>query len=73
MTRIVKPKSLPNALTLIMMVIVLAAISTWLLPSGQYSKLSAENNKAFVVTSTAGQCHCLSRNIHLTVLVLKFL
>ncbi|MEO5944187.1 MAG: hypothetical protein ABIP30_01075, partial [Ferruginibacter sp.] len=49
-----KPKSLPNALTLIMLVIVLAAISTWLLPSGQYSKLSVENNQAFVVTSTAG-------------------
>lgn len=52
--KIKKPKSLPNALTLIMIVIVLAAISTWFLPSGQYSKLSVENNQAFVVTSTSG-------------------
>jgi uncharacterized ion transporter superfamily protein YfcC len=52
--KIVKRKSLPNALTLIMLVIVVAAISTWILPSGQYSKLSTENNQAFVVTSTAG-------------------
>lgn len=55
MTKILKPKTLPNALTLIMLVIVLAAISTWLLPSGQYSKLSVVNNQAFVVTSTAGE------------------
>jgi uncharacterized ion transporter superfamily protein YfcC len=54
MTTIRKPKSLPNALTLIMLVIVLAAISTWLLPSGQYSKLSVDNNRAFIITSTAG-------------------
>lgn len=52
--KIKKPKNLPNALTLIMIVIVLAAISTWLLPSGQYSKLSVENNHAFIVTSNAG-------------------
>ncbi len=50
---VVKAKSLPNPLTLIMLVIILASISTWLLPSGQYSKLSVDDNKAFVVTSTA--------------------
>lgn len=37
-----------------MLVIILAAISTWILPSGQYSKLSNDNNKAFVVTSNTG-------------------
>jgi len=52
--KIKKTKSLPNALTLIMIVIVLAAISTWFLPSGQYSKLTAENNHTFILTSTAG-------------------
>lgn len=51
---VVKPKSLPSPLTLIMLVIVLAAISTWLIPSGQYSKLSLENKNAFIVTSTTG-------------------
>ncbi len=51
---IAKPKSLPTALTLIMMVIIVAAISTWILPAGQYSKLSAEDDKAFVITSSTG-------------------
>jgi len=45
---------LPSASTLIMLVIILAAISTWILPAGQYSKLSNDNNKAFVITSTTG-------------------
>jgi len=42
---------LPTAITLISIVIVLAAISTWLLPSGQYSKLSNDQNQSFVLTS----------------------
>src|SRR3954464_7876687 len=45
---------LPTAITLIMLVIILAAISTWILPAGQYSKLTSDNNKVFVVTSKAG-------------------
>jgi uncharacterized ion transporter superfamily protein YfcC len=45
---------LPSAITLIMIVIVLAAISTWVLPSGQYSKLTNDNNTTFVVSSTSG-------------------
>ncbi len=49
-----KSIKLPSATTLIMLVIILAAISTWILPAGQYSKLSNDNNKAFVVTSTTG-------------------
>lgn len=51
--KITKPKTLPTPLTLIMLVIVLAAISTWLLPAGQYSKLSAEENKSFVMISSS--------------------
>jgi len=47
-------KSLPSPLTILMMVIVLAAICTWLLPAGQYSKLSSDNNKFFAITSPAG-------------------
>lgn len=42
---------LPTATTLMMIVIILAAISTWLLPSGQYSKLTNADNKEFVVIS----------------------
>lgn len=43
---------LPTASTLIMFVVILAAITTWILPAGQYSKLSNDNNKAFVITSS---------------------
>lgn len=46
-----KKLTLPTATTLIMLVIVFAGISTWILPAGQYSKLTSDNNKAFVVTS----------------------
>ena len=49
--RIIKIKSLPTPLTLIMVAIVLAAAATWLLPSGQYDKLSAETDTAFKITS----------------------
>jgi uncharacterized ion transporter superfamily protein YfcC len=50
MLKMKKPKSLPTPLTLMMMVIIIAAISTWLLPAGQYSKLSAAD-KTFTVTA----------------------
>lgn len=46
-----KKLTLPTAITLMMMVIVLAAGSTWLLPAGQYSKLSNDNNQYFVTAS----------------------
>jgi uncharacterized ion transporter superfamily protein YfcC len=47
-------KSFPSPLTILMIVIVFAAISTWLLPAGEYSKLSSENNKVFQVVSASG-------------------
>ncbi|HEY5967299.1 MAG TPA: hypothetical protein VIU35_04935, partial [Chitinophagaceae bacterium] len=43
-------RSLPNPLTILMIVIILAAICTWLLPAGQYAKLEA-NDKSFVITT----------------------
>ena len=46
-------KTLPSPLTILMIVIVIAAISTWLLPAGEYSKLSADH-KSFVITSASG-------------------
>lgn len=48
--KIISSKSLPTPLTLMMLVIIIAAISTWLIPAGTYKKLSAQDN-AFVVTS----------------------
>ena len=49
-----KKFNLPTATTLMMLVIILAAISTWILPSGQYSKLTNDHNKAFLITSKNG-------------------
>lgn len=47
-------RSFPSPLAILMLVIVLAAVSTWLLPAGQYSKLSA-GKEHFVVTGPAGE------------------
>jgi uncharacterized ion transporter superfamily protein YfcC len=44
-------KSFPGPITILMLVIVIAAISTWLLPAGQYNKLSANNGQSFLLTS----------------------
>lgn len=49
-----KKLKLPTASTLMMMVIIVAAISTWVLPSGQYSKLTSDNVQAFKVSSDKG-------------------
>ena len=49
-----KKFALPTAITLVMIVIVLAAASTWVLPAGQYSKLTAEGSKHFLVSSKTG-------------------
>ena len=47
-------KSFPQPITILMAVIVLAAISTWLLPAGQYSKLSVVEQKSFSMTTPDG-------------------
>ena len=44
-------KNLPTPITVLMIVILVAAIATWTLPSGKYNTLSYENN-AFVVRTT---------------------
>ena len=49
-----KKRSLPSPIAILMLVIILAAISTWLLPAGQYSKLAA-GEKTFVVTAPSGE------------------
>ncbi|RYG32021.1 MAG: YfcC family protein, partial [Chitinophagaceae bacterium] len=49
-----KKLTLPTATTLMMTVIVLAAVGTWVLPAGQYSKLTNDNNKRFLITSSSG-------------------
>ena len=49
-----KTRSFPQPIPILMAVIVLAAISTWLLPAGQYSKLSAVEKKLFSMTTSDG-------------------
>lgn len=46
-------RSFPAPISILMVVIILAAISTWLLPAGEYSKLANANGNAFQLT-TAG-------------------
>ena len=46
-------KKLPSPITILFIVIIIAAIATWLLPSGEYDKLSYANN-SFIETSAKG-------------------
>ncbi len=50
-----KKRSLPGPLTILMFVIVIAAIGTWLLPAGQYDKLTVYNENSFVITNAGGE------------------
>ena len=45
-------KSFPGPIPILMIVIILAAISTWLLPAGQYNKLSVTGKTFTIVTDT---------------------
>ena len=47
-------KSFPSPISILMLVIVLAAVATWLLPAGQYYKLSSNKQKSFVMTTLKG-------------------
>lgn len=47
-------RSFPSPISILMLVIILAAISTWLLPAGQYSKLAAGKD-TFVATTPSGE------------------
>lgn len=49
-----KKRSLPGPITILMVVIIVAAISTWLLPAGQYNKVAAVG-QSFVLISLAGE------------------
>ncbi len=45
-------KSLPGPISILMVVIVLAAIATWLLPAGQYNKISISGD-SFLITANS--------------------
>ena len=44
-------RTFPAPLTILMIIIVIAAIATWLLPAGQYNKLSNKEGNSFIVQS----------------------
>jgi uncharacterized ion transporter superfamily protein YfcC len=48
-------RAFPAPLTVLMIIIALAAIATWLLPAGQYNKLSIKEGRFFTVQSVAGE------------------
>jgi uncharacterized ion transporter superfamily protein YfcC len=45
-------KKLPSPITILMVVIIIAAIATWLVPAGKYSTLSANGEVSFTIAST---------------------
>jgi uncharacterized ion transporter superfamily protein YfcC len=47
-------RSFPTPITILMLVIALAAIGSWLLPAGQYNKLSAVDGKVFIMNTPSG-------------------
>ena len=51
-----RPLAFPSAYTVLLVVVVLAAVATWVLPAGKYSQLAYdETRQAFVITSPEGE------------------
>jgi uncharacterized ion transporter superfamily protein YfcC len=48
-------KKIPSPITILMVVIIIAAVATWLVPAGRYNTLSANDNKSFAVLSAKGE------------------
>ncbi len=48
-----KKRSLPGPISILMLVIILAAVCTWVMPAGQYRKLSVSNN-SFIIAGASG-------------------
>ncbi|MBL0056880.1 MAG: YfcC family protein [Chitinophagaceae bacterium] len=46
-------RALPSPITILMIVIVIASLATWLIPAGQYNRLSYQDNH-FVYTTSSG-------------------
>ena len=50
-----KKRSFPGPLVILMGVIILAAICTWLLPAGEYEKLSVKGETSFSMSTPSGE------------------
>ena len=48
-------KKVPSPITILMVVIIIAAVATWLVPAGRYTTLSVNDNKSFAVLSAKGE------------------
>lgn len=48
-------RTFPAPLTVLMIVIVIAAIATWLLPAGKYNTLSYKDGNSFIIETTDGE------------------
>lgn len=47
-------KQLPTPLTILMIVVILAAIATWLIPAGEYNRLSYSESAGFTYSTDSG-------------------
>ena len=52
-----KTKRAPSPITILMVVIIIAAIATWLVPAGRYNTLSVSDDKSFIVSSAKEDIH----------------
>ncbi len=52
-TTMAKKRTIPSPITILLLVIIIAAIATWLVPAGQYSTLLYKDN-SFIITSPKG-------------------
>ncbi len=48
-------RKLPSPITILMIVIIIAAIATWLIPAGEYNRLSKPEQETFLMMTTAGE------------------
>ncbi|MGC4103845.1 YfcC family protein [Ferruginibacter sp.] len=70
-------KKVPSPITILMVVIIIAAIATWLVPAGKYNTLSVGDNNNFVVNgnnsiSTLPFTQQTLDSLHIKIALLKF-
>lgn len=56
-------RSFPGPIAILMVVIIIAAISTWLLPAGQYNKLSVSDKSFMLVTPAGNKSSAYTKNV----------
>ena len=70
-------RKVPTPITVLMIVTIVAAIATWLLPAGQYNTLSCQNGDSFTMNTSNGTIqlpftqHTLD-SLHILITIDKF-